>query len=44
MLFENTTKTDDKDLDKITVFDTAHYYYKNLKDGKEIEDIELPKK
>lgn len=42
MLFENTPETNNEDLDKITCFDTAHYYYKNLKDGKQKEDIELP--
>lgn len=31
VLFENTISTDDDDLDKITAFDTAHYYFKHAK-------------
>ena len=42
ILFENTIHTPKEDLNKIDVFDTAHYYYKLLKDGANKDDITLP--
>lgn len=32
----------DDDLDKIKVFDTAHYFYKHMKEGEDPDNIVIP--